>query len=218
MKDSPLSDVKRSTSEMIKSAKIRLRVLGLSDDQISRLTRKGSQSEGLLVSGKGEESWVYADVFEVDLPQIKKGLSAEISANFLQGKTIAGKVLSVDQVINSKTRTAKVRIRLQNSGEPIRPESYVNVKIFAPQGEHLAIPVDALMDTGRETFVFVKTGKGQFAPQRVTVLLETEDQVAIGSGLKEGDEIVIGGNFMLDSESRLKSVLRGSSKSNGHNH
>ncbi len=218
VKDSPLSDVKRSTSEMIKSAKIRLRVLGLSDDQISRLTRKGSQSEGLLVSGKGEESWVYADVFEVDLPQIKKGLSAEISANFLQGKTIAGKVLSVDQVINSKTRTAKVRIRLQNSGEPIRPESYVNVKIFAPQGEHLAIPVDALMDTGRETFVFVKTGKGQFAPQRVTVLLETEDQVAIGSGLKEGDEIVIGGNFMLDSESRLKSVLRGSSKSNGHNH
>ena len=218
VKDSPLSDVQRNTSEMIKSAKIRLRVLGLSASQIAKLAKKGSQSEGLLVSGKGDESWVYADVFEVDLPNIKKGLSAEITANFLQGKTLVGIVESVDQVINSKTRTAKVRLRLKNPDVHIRPESYVNVKIFAPQGEHLSVPTEALMDTGRDTFVFVKKGDGKFDPIRVNVILETEDRIAIGNSLNEGDEVVIGGNFMLDSESRLKSVLKGAKQSNGHNH
>ena len=218
VKDSPLADVRKNTSEMISSAKIRLKVLGLSDDQIKRLAQKGTQSEGLLVAGKGQESWVYADVFEVDLTQIKKGLSAEISANFLQGKTLAGKVISVDQVINPNTRTAKVRIQLQKSELPIRPESYVNVRILAPQGEHLVIPIEALMDTGRDTFVFVKRDEGHFEPQKVTVLIETDDTVAIGSGLKENDEVVIGGNFMLDSESRLKSVLRGGMNNDQSNH
>lgn len=217
VKQSPLTDVRRSTDEMIKSAKIRLKVLGLSEDQISQLARKGSQSEGLLISGKGQESWVYADIFEVSLPQIKKGLSAQISANFLQGKTLAGKVISVDQVINPETRTAKVRIQLQKTDANIRPESYVNVKIFAPQGEHLSVPIEALMDTGRDTFVFVKTGIGQFEPKRVTVLLETDDQIAIADGLSEGDEVVIDGNFMLDSESRLKAVLKGGSQIDEHN-
>ncbi len=218
VKDSPLLDVRRSTREMIKSSKIRLKVLGLSDGQINQLARKGSQSEGLLVSGKNQESWVYADVFEVDLPQIKKGLSAQITANFLQGKILAGKVVSVDQVISPETRTAKVRIRLNNTDAPIRPESYVSVKILTPQGEHLAVPTDALMDTGRDTFVFVKTGDGEFEPRRVSILLETDDKIAIGSGLNVEEEVVVGGNFMLDSESRLKAVLRGSRSSSGHNH
>ena len=104
MQDSPISDVKESTRQMIRSSKIRLKVLGLSDDQIKRLTRKGRLSEGLLVSGKGQENWIYADIFEVDLPYIKEGLSAQITANFLQGKTLAAKVISVDQVINPETR------------------------------------------------------------------------------------------------------------------
>jgi Cu(I)/Ag(I) efflux system membrane fusion protein len=219
VKDSPLTDVRRSSSEMIKSSIIRLRVLGLSEDQIQSLTQKGSQSEGLLVAGKGQESWVYADVFEVDLPLIKKGLSAEIRANFLQGKTLAGRVVSVDQVINPETRTAKVRIQFQGTNVHIRPESYVSVRILAPQGEHLSIPIDALMDTGKETYVFVKKGMGEFVPQRVVVLIESDNLVGIASGLNEHDEIVIGGNFMLDSESRLKTVMRsGMSKGSDHNH
>lgn len=84
----PIEEVKRSTREMINSAKIRLQVLGLSAGQIQELGRKGSQSEGLLLTGKGQENWIYADVFEVDLPHIKKDLSVEVTANFLQGKTL----------------------------------------------------------------------------------------------------------------------------------
>jgi len=218
IKSSPISDVRENTQQMIRSSKIRLKVLGLSDDQIASLAQKGSQSEGLLVSGKGQDSWIYADVFEVDLPYIKKDLSAKITANFLQGKTLAGKVISVDQVINPDTRTAKVRIQLLESDPSIRPESYVNVTIFAPVGEHTAVPLEALMDTGRDIYVFVAKGDGQFEPRKVTVLLETDRDAAIGSGLLPGETVVIGGNFMLDSESRLKGVLKGADQNTAHDH
>lgn len=226
IKNSPLEDVRRSTREMIKSAKVRLNVLGLSEEQINDLTQKGSQSEGLLISGKGQENWVYADVFEVDLHNIKKGLSAEITAGFLQGKKIAGEVVSVDQVINSETRTAKVRIRIKDKNVHLRPESYVSVKILVPQGEHLTAPYNALMDTGKQNFVFVKVEEGRFEPRPVNLLVETSDKVGISGNIKEGDEVVVGGNFMLDSESRLKSTLKANSTADstttdaheGHNH
>lgn len=218
VKDSPIVDVKENTRQMINSAKIRLKVLGLSDSQIQSLAQKGRQSEGLLVSGKGQENWVYADVFEVDLPYIKKGLSAQVTANFLQGKTLPAKVISVDQVINPETRTAKVRIQLLESSESIRPESYVNITIFAPLGEHISVPLEAIMDTGKETFVFVKDGEKTFEPRRVNIFLEAENDAAIAGNLTPGEEVVIGGNFMLDSESRLKAVIQGASSTSGHNH
>ena len=213
VKSSPLSEVKENTRQMIRSSKIRLKVLGLSEDQISNLAKKGSQSEGLLVSGKGQDNWIYADVFEVDLPYIKKGLSAQITANFLQGKTLAGKVISVDQVISPDSRTAKVRIQLLENHPSIRPESYVNVSIFAPLGEHTSIPLNSILDTGRETFVFIRKNENEFEPRKVTVLLETDDDAAVGPQVHPGEEIVVGGNFMLDSESRLKSVIQDNNKS-----
>lgn len=218
VKNSPISNVKKNTKQMIESSKIRLKVLGLSDEQIRALAKKGRQSEGLLVSGKGQDNWIYADVFEVDLPYIKKGLLAQITANFLQGKALSGKVISVDQVINPSTRTAKVRIQLLKSDLSIRPESYVNITIFAPVGEHISVPLEAMMDTGRETFVFVKKGKGSFEPRKVSVFLETDDEAAISSGLMVGEEVVVGGNFMLDSESQLRAVVQGAGSSRGHKH
>lgn len=218
VKNSPLSDVKENTKQMIQSSKIRLKVLGLSDDQILRLTQKGSQSEGLLVTGKGQDNWIYADIFEVDLPFIKKGHSAQINANFLQGKSLAGEVISVDQVIDPNTRTAKVRIQLLENHPSIRPESYVNVTIFAPLGEQVSVPLEAILDTGKEIFVFVKKGHGTFEPRKVRVLLETDSDAAVSSGVSPGEEVVLGGNFMLDSESRLRAVIQGNETASGeHN-
>lgn len=217
VKDSPIADVKENTRQMIKSSKIRLKVMGLSDDQIQNLTKKGFQSEGLLVGG--QDNIVYADVFEVDLPYIKEGQSAQISANFLQGRTLPGKVISVDQVINPETRTAKVRIKLVKSDPSIRPESYVNATIFAPLGKHMAVPLESIMDTGVDTYVFLKRDKGIFEPKKIQVVLETESEAAILGGVTPGDTVVVGANFLIDSESRLKSVIQGSSEpSGGHNH
>ena len=209
VRNSPLPSVKENTRQMIESSKLRLKILGLSNNEIDSLEKKGSQSEGLLVTGKGQENWVYADIFEVDLPYLKNGLSVDINGNFLQGKTLPGVVIAVDQVINPKTRTGKARIRLLKSDTSIRPESYVNVRIFAPVGEHVAVPIDSLLDTGKEAFVFVQTTSGKIVPRKVSVTLETDKEAAIGEGVADGENVVIGANFMLDSESRLKAVILG---------
>ena len=96
--------------------------------------------------------------------------------------------------------------------------AYVNITVFAPVGEHISVPLEAILDTGRETFVFLKKGKGTFEPKKVTIVLETESEAAILGGVKHGDEIVVGGNFMLDSESRLKAVIQEAAASTGQHH
>lgn len=211
VKKSPLKEVKKSTREMIKAAETRLQILGLPDSEIRNLKKKKNLSESLLLS-KGGEGWIYADIFEMDIPFILKGQSAEVSAKFLMGEVLAAEVISVDEVVNLETRTAKVRLKLKKGGPKIRPQSYVNVEILVPSGEHVAVPHDAVLDTGRETFVFVKSGEGVFEPRPVVIMFEAEGMVAIASGLSEGEEVVSQGNFMLDSEARLQSVF---SKSTG---
>ena len=207
VKKSPSPSVVENTRQMINSSKIRLKVLGLSEGQIQELKKKGSQTEGLLLSGRGQDNWIYADVFEMDLPWIKKGLKAEIMGSVLQGKMLTGEVVSVDRVINPHTRTAKVRIRLSEESVLLRPESYVDVIIRVPLGLQMAVPIEAIMDTGRETLVFVKEGKGRFIPRKISILWETEQYVAVTGGVVPGDIVVVGGNFMLDSESRLKAII-----------
>ena len=207
VKKSPSRSVVENTRQMIESSKIRLKVLGLSDGQIQELKNKGTQTEGLLVSGRGQDNWIYADVFEMDLPWMKKGLKAEITGSVLQGKALGGEVISVDRVIDPRTRTAKVRIRLVSENSLLRPESYVEVTILSPLGEQTAIPREAMMDTGREIFVFIKKEEGRFTPRKISILLETDRYVAVAEGVVPGEEVVVGGNFMLDSESRLKAVI-----------
>lgn len=215
VKKSPLKEVKRSTKEMINATETRLKILGLSDGEIRSLKKKKNLSESLLLS-KGGEGWIYADIFEMDIPFILKGQSAEVSAKFLMGEVLAAEVISVDEVVNLETRTAKVRLKLKKGGPKIRPQSYVNVEILVPSGEHVAVPHDSVLDTGRETFVFVKTGDGVFEPRPVVVMFEAEGMVAIASGLSEGEEVVSLGNFMLDSEARLQSVFSKGASSDEH--
>ena len=207
VRKSPSPSVVENTRQMIQSSKIRLKVLGLSEGQIQELKRKGTQTEGLLVSGRGQDNWIYADVFEMDLPWIKKGLKAEVSGGVLQGKVLEGEVVSVDQVINPHTRTAKVRIRLVGERVSLRPESYVEVSILSPLGDQVAVPREAVMDTGRDVFVFVKKEKGRFVPRKISILMETDQYAAVAKGVSPGEEVVVGGNFMLDSESRLRAVI-----------
>jgi Cu(I)/Ag(I) efflux system membrane fusion protein len=215
VKDSPLPDIRRNTLKMIESAKLRLQILGLSGEQIKSLSSDRKLAENLLLPGKKEAAWVYADIYEMDLHNVKAGQKVEIQGAFLEGKTISGEVFSVDQVLNRKTRTAKARIRMKAINITLRPESFVNVTIFAPQGEHLTVPSSAIFDTGKESFVFIDQGRGKLEPRKVQVRFRAGELAAIGDGLKEGDNIVTSGQFLIDSESRLKSSM---TSANGHQH
>ena len=205
-RESPLAEVKESAQNMLDSAKLRLRVLGLSDQQIEQLGRGGKKDSNLLLPKAGENVWVYAEIFEMDLPYVHEGLSVEINSGLLPGEKLAGKIAAVDRVLNPTTRTAKARIsitRIKN----LRPESFVDVTIFSPMGEQVVVPFNAVLDTGKEAWVFVSDGKGRFEPRLVTIKFHVGDEVAIGKGLEGGERIVTSANFLIDSESRLKNAM-----------
>lgn len=217
VRKSPLREIRRSTSEMVRSSRTRLKVLGLGSEEIKALGKKGRVSEGLIV-GAGAENLIYAEVFESDLSKIKKGQKVKIRASFIPGKALDGEVISVDQLIDPKTRSGKVRIKINKTDLSIRPEAFVMADIFVPLGKHVSVPVEAVFDTGKDMFVFIKKGKGTFEPRVIFKIFETLDFVAILKGVDVGDEVVTSANFMIDSESRLKSVFKSSTQPFGHNH
>lgn len=202
VRHSPIAEVQHSANRMVESARLRLKIMGLSDDQIQKLSSRGTAA--LLIPKPGDEIWVYAEVFEMDLPFIHPGLVAKMTGSALEGKTLEGKIASVDRVLNAQTRTAKVRIQIPKSNLHLRPGSYVNVSIHSPMGEQLSIPADSVLDTGKESWVFVTDGEDSFTPKSVTIKFRAGDRVAIADGLSEGEKIVTHANFLIDSESRLR--------------
>jgi Cu(I)/Ag(I) efflux system membrane fusion protein len=215
VKNSSIADVKHSADRMVESAKLRLKILGLSDAQISALGKNGTTGSNLLVPKQGENLWVYAEVFEMDLSSLQAGLEATISGGSLGRKSLKGKVASVDRVINPMTRTAKVRILIPNTSLTLRPEAYVDVSILSPLGEQITVPFDAILDTGKQAWVFVVHDNGDFEPRLVTIVDRAGDEVAIASGVQVGEKIVTSANFLVDSESRLKGVLAGQAEEPG---
>lgn len=206
VKDSPIEEVKHSANRMVESAQLRLKVLGLSDQHIKRLAQTGVAGSSLLIPKTGENLWVYAEVFEMDLPLVRPGHEAIVSGSILGNKSLNGKVVSVDRVINPETRTAKVRILIQDTKANLRPESYLDVTILSPLGEQTVVPFNAVLDTGKEAWVFVVKDGGKFEPRLITIHERAGDEVAVSSGVSFGESIVTSANFLIDSESRLKGV------------
>ena len=218
VKNSPLESVKTNVKRMIESSIIRLKVLGLTSKQIEAINADDTLSNSLLVYEKGKPVWIYADVFEMDLVHLQKGQKVIITANYFEGIKLQGSIMSVDQIIDTKTRTAKVRIKVNNSPINLRAESYVDIKILVSRGKHLSVPTNAIVDTGEETFLFIEKNDGKFEPRKVLVKFYSDNIAAIVFGVKEGEGIVTSSNFLIDSESRLQGVLDSTGESSGHNH
>lgn len=210
VKNSSVAEVKHSANRMVESAKLRLKVLGLSDEHISRLAQRGAGSS-LLVPKAGESLWVYAEVFEMDLSDIRPGNEVHVSGSALGNNKLKGKVVSVDRVISTDTRTATVRILINDTKANLRPESFLDVTIMSPLGEQIVVPFNAIFDTGKEAWVFVVSEGNKFEPRLVTILERAGEEVAIAEGLTPGEKIVTSANFLIDSESRLKGVAAGAS-------
>lgn len=210
---SEIGDVRRNTQRMIESARTRLRIMGLSESQIKSISADSRLSDELLLPGGEDQVWIYADVYEMDLHNVREGDKAKVTGVALEGKTLEGEIFSVDEVINPETRTAKVRIRLDTKGIKLRPESFVNVTLLSDQGEHLSVSNEAIFDTGKQVYVFVNQGEGHLEPRNVELKFYAGEFAAIGKGLKEGEKVVTSGNFLIDSESRLKGIINSSRSS-----
>jgi Cu(I)/Ag(I) efflux system membrane fusion protein len=232
LEDSPFEDVRRGAKEMVESARERLVLLGVAEHQIEELekTRKikkqlhihtpvegtviriGSR-QGQYVTPKTElymvvdlsQVWVYADVYEYELPWIKVGDEVEMILASVPGKIFAGRLAHIYPYAQAKTRSTQVRIIFDNPEQLLRPDMFAEVTIHSDiSKDAIVIPSRSVIRSGERSQVFVVTEPGKFEPRVVTLGIESDGKVAVISGLSGGEEVVTSAQFMVDSESSLR--------------
>jgi membrane fusion protein, copper/silver efflux system len=165
-------------------------------------------SEMFTIADLGEV-WVMVDVFEHQLAWVAPGMKAEISVPAYPGKQWEGKVDYLYPDLDPKTRTLQVRLAFPNPNLDLKPNMFADVTIYGgPKGNVLKIPREALIQTGARQSVVKALGDGHFQPVDVVTGMQTGEGVEILSGLNEGDEIVVSGQFLIDSESSLQASYR----------
>ncbi len=228
--------LRSSNNRLVKASKERLIALGISARQTNELTEKRKVSQlvkvyanqdgivsklnvrqGMFVMPNKEVMslaelstiWILAEVFESQANWVKEGQAADVTLSYAPGRTWEGKVEYIYPSLNAKTRTLKVRLAFTNPDETLKPNMFANVTIYGGAKENIIIaPREAVIRSGENTRVILAMGKGRFQPRDVVVGIESGDWVEIQSGLKEGDNVVTSGQFLIDSEASLKASLK----------
>ena len=205
---------------LILGSEYKLRVLGMDDDEI-RFLRKTRRIDKSLVL-PDVASWVYADAYESDVALISRGQDVVMVSSALPGIELRGRVESVSRIFDSEKHAATVRIRLSRVDPVLTPGMYVeakiNVSFHSPTADGskmvLAVPAEAVLNSGTRQVVWVYQGDGKFQPRAVNLGPKTVADVGDGSadyypvieGLAENETVVVNGNFLIDSESRLSGL------------
>jgi len=152
--------------------------------------------------------WIEAELYESELPLVEVGHPAAVTLAYLPDKRFDGKVTYVYPYLSGKTRTGQVRIELANRNIELKPDMYANVELEIDRGERLMVPESAVVYAGPRRLVFVDLGAGKLRPQEVQVGIQVADAYEVLSGLREGQQVVTSGNFLIAAESRLKSATQ----------
>jgi Cu(I)/Ag(I) efflux system membrane fusion protein len=233
---SPFPEVASSGNTLAESARRRLKLWDISDDQIKTLEQSGqpqkaltlhSPYEGFLLERmvyKGMNVmpgmalfkladlsvvWIFADIYEYELPLIHLGQSASVKLSYLPAESFTGKVIYIYPSLDPKSRTAKVRLEFPNPKGRLKPEMYADVSLKTDLGEKLAVPEGAVIDTGVRQVAFVDKGSGYFEPREVKLGVKVDDYYEVIGGLKPGERVVTSANFLIDSESSFKEAVGG---------
>jgi len=220
---------------IVEGARQRLRLMDISDDQINRIEQTGkpvrtltiySPASGYVVQKMafqgmrvmpGEKLfdiadlstvWILSDIFEYELPLIKIGEKALISLSYFPGREFSSTIDYVYPTIAGDTRSAKVRLTIPNPGNKLKPQMYTNVEVKINLGNKLVIPDDAVLDAGKRQMVYVDKGEGNFEPREVRIGMRADGMVEVSSGLKAGERVASSANFLIDSEAKLKGIVK----------
>ncbi len=211
-----LQEVIDRAASLVESSRRKLQLLGLSSQQIKSLETAQKVQENLVLPE--DKMWIYGDVYEYELDWVKEGAHVKAETIAVPGEEFSGQIVSINPVVDSRTRSVRFRALVDNPGKKLKPEMYVDVEImsaYPSQGgeEILSIPKSALLDTGRRQIVWVDKGKGNFEGRRVEVGPETTAHAddprkfyPVLKGLKEGERVVTKGNFLIDSQSQITGV------------
>ncbi|MEO6952805.1 MAG: efflux RND transporter periplasmic adaptor subunit, partial [Polyangia bacterium] len=152
--------------------------------------------------------WVVADVYESDAAWVVVGQSATVEFDYLPGQIQDAKVDFVYPTMDKTSRTLQIRLSLPNPKIVLKPGMFATVRIHTqPTGETLVVPAEAVLHSGERTLAFVALGNGRFEPRDIKLGVSGDEQLEVLSGLKEGEVVVTSGEFLLDSESRLKEAV-----------
>jgi Cu(I)/Ag(I) efflux system membrane fusion protein len=230
-----LAALRSNNAVLLQASRERLMALGVTENQIAQLEKDRTAGqrvrvyaeadgvvahlavrEGIFVTPSNEvmsiaeldKVWVLAEVFEREAAWVKPGQMAMVELDYLPGKMWHGTVDYVYPELDPKTRTLTVRIRFDNEDEMLRPNMFARVTIHAEDtGPVVHVPREAVIRGGNIDRVVAVLGEGRFRSRPVTLGIESGDRVAIRSGLEAGEEVVVSGQFLIDSESNIEAAL-----------
>lgn len=233
---SEFPEVARGSRDLLEATKRRFQLWDITEDHLRELEQTGKVMKALPIHSPitgtvirkealagahvdpGEELytiadlshlWVLADIYEYELSFVKIGQQAAVTLSYDPGTVLKGTVGFIYPTLDPKTRTAKVRFELDNRDEKLKPDMYANVEFRVELGMRLAIPQEAIIESGEKQVVFLHLGEGRLEPRFIKTGLKTGDWSEVLDGLEDGEHIVTSANFLIDSESRLKSVVEG---------
>jgi RND family efflux transporter MFP subunit len=239
------NDQRSTATNLLGSARRRLELWEIGDDEIRALEERGAASDEMLfrspitghvvaksaVEGKafmaGESLYEVADlshlwldawVFESDLPLMKAGLNGTVTFPYLGNKTFTAPLTFLYPHIDPQTRRGRVRLELDNPEHLMRPDMWASVAIQVPLGEKLLVPTSAVIDTGLRFVAFVDGEDEHLRPHELKVGFKTDDYYEVIEGVKEGDQVVTRALFLVDSESQLKAAIAGMGEAGEHKH
>ncbi len=151
--------------------------------------------------------WVEGQVYEADLPWIKVGMSARIILPGQIESSYTAKVIFIDPILNPQTRSAVIRVQLDNANGLLRPDMFATLSLQIDLGERMIVPEQAVIYSGEQRIVFVDKGQGRLLPVKIKTGIRNNDMIEVLDGLVKGDIIVTSGNFLIAAESKLKAGL-----------
>jgi membrane fusion protein, copper/silver efflux system len=229
-------DARETPQRLIESARRRLQLWNVTEEQIAELekTRKASDTLTLLSPFRGvvqsvplEQGknvkvgdmlvevadlsvvWVWAEFYENELSMLQVGQKIDITTKSYPGEKFEGTISVINPFLDETKRTAKVRIDVANADFKLRPGMYVNADLSMDMGESLTIPVSAVMPTGTRNVVFVDKGEGKLEPRIVELGSKYGDIYEVKSGAQENERVVASANFLIDAESKVQGALKG---------
>jgi Cu(I)/Ag(I) efflux system membrane fusion protein len=231
---SSIPEVRSGAVSLVEASKRRLALWDISESQIRELEEKGEAQRtmtlyaphsGFVIKKEANQGmrimpdkelytivdlstvWINVDIYESEIPFVRTGQRAAVTLSYDPGVTFNGKVAYIYPYVDEKTRTARARLEVPNPGFKLKPEMYVNAEIKIDGGRHLAVPEEAVLDSGMRKLVFIDKGNGHFEPKEVKLGAKMDGHYQVLSGLNEGERIASSSAFLLDSESRLSEAM-----------
>lgn len=210
--DIPEAAIERllTTGEVRKTLTLYAPARGVVTNLMAREGMEISPNMNLYTIADLSQVWLYADIYEYELPWIKVGQRGVVDLSYLPGKTFEAVVTYVYPFLDAKTRTARARLELANPDLELKPEMFANVTIETDvRLQVLTVPDEAIIRSGRRNVAIISLPGGYFEPRDVVLGIDSGDGwLEILEGLEEGELVVTSGQFLIDSESKLQDAVQ----------